>query len=111
MLAVSFGCEVRMGFHRHDDQDPVELTVPSGDAVLFNGALHSHAVLGINEASSAPSWWDYPFARAVFLMRDARQTISARRRQQTRRAAAGEAGKEAAAMAAQRLETLLEEDS
>ncbi|ELR20323.1 uncharacterized protein ACA1_184760 [Acanthamoeba castellanii str. Neff] len=103
LLALSFGCEVRMGFHRHDDQDPVELTVPSGDAVLFNGALHSHAVLGIGEAESAPGWWAYPFARAVFLMRDARQTISARRRQQARRAAAVEGGKEAAALAAARL--------
>ena len=103
LLALSFGCEVRMGFHRHDDQDPVELTVPSGDAVLFNGALHSHAVLGIGNAESAPGWWAYPFARAVFLMRDARQTISARRRQQARRAAAVEGGKEAAALAAARL--------
>jgi hypothetical protein len=102
LLALSFGCEVRMGFHRHDNQDPVELTVPSGDAVLFNGALHSHAVLGIGEAESAPGWWAYPFARAVFLMRDARQTIGARKRHQARRAAAAEGAKEAAAVAAER---------
>eukprot|EP01113_Clastostelium_recurvatum_P046289 TRINITY_DN8094_c0_g1_i3.p1 TRINITY_DN8094_c0_g1~~TRINITY_DN8094_c0_g1_i3.p1 ORF type:complete len:271 (-),score=46.95 TRINITY_DN8094_c0_g1_i3:95-907(-) len=102
MVGLSFGCSVRMGFRRHDDQDSTEVTIPSGGAVLFNGALHQHAVLDIVEGT-APLWWSYPFARVVFLMRDARQSFQAHKRRQKRREAALQGGKEAAAVAAERM--------
>lgn len=103
IVGLTFGCDVIMGFQRHDNTEKFTLTIPSGDAVIFNGALHSHAVLGIKEGT-APSWWKYPFARIVFLMRDARQSLQARRRRDQRREAARKGAKEAAAIAAQRLD-------
>jgi quinol monooxygenase YgiN len=68
MVGLSFGCDVRMGFRRHDTDAPTEVTIPSGHAVLFHGGLHQHAVLGIVN-DTAPAWWKYPFSRVVFLMR------------------------------------------
>lgn len=102
IVGLTFGCHVRMGFQRYDTSEKFTLTIPSGDAVIFNGALHSHAVLGIDEGT-APAWWRYPFSRVVFLMRDSRQSLAARRRRDERRAAALRGGKEAAAKAAMRL--------
>lgn len=101
IVGLTFGCDVRMGFQRHDDSEKFTVTIPSGSAVIFNGALHSHAVLGIVEGT-APGWWKYPFARIVYLMRDSRQSLAARRRRDERRAAALRGGREAAAKAAQK---------
>jgi hypothetical protein len=100
-VGFTFGCDVTMGFQRSDTSDKFTLIIPSGDAVIFNGALHSHAVLGITEGT-APAWWKYPFARIVFLMRDSRQSVAARRRRDERRAAALRGAKEAAVKAAMR---------
>ncbi len=81
-----------MGFQRHDDDvDHIEIDVPSGSAVLFNGALHRHAVLALMD-HTAPPWWDFPFARAVFLLRDTRQSHRAMKRKQARDAAGRAAG-------------------
>ena len=98
IVGLSFGCEVVMGFRRHEDSEEVTVRVASGEAVVFNGALHSHAVLSISEGT-APDWWKYPFARAVFLMRDYRQSLKAEKRKEARRKAALEAGKAAAEIA------------
>lgn len=102
MVGLSFGCDVTMGFQRHDHTAKFTVCIKSGNAVIFNGALHSHAVLSITEGTS-PSWWKYPFSRAVFLMRDSRQSLAARRRRDARRQAALEGGKKAAAIAAAKL--------
>ncbi len=99
LVGLSFGCDVTMGFQRHDHTQKFTVCIPSGSAVVFNGALHSHAVLGITEGT-APIWWRYPFSRVVFLMRDSRQSLAARRRRDARRLAALQAGKEAATVAA-----------
>lgn len=99
MVGLSFGCDVKMGFRRHDSDEATEVTIPSGHAVLFNGALHQHAVLGIVN-NTAPNWWKYPFSRVVFLMRDSRQSFAAQKRKQKRQQAALEGGRQAASIAA-----------
>lgn len=110
IVGLTFGCDVRMGFQRHDHTEKFEVRIPSGSAVIFNGALHSHAVLGIVEGT-APAWWKYPFARIVFLMRDGRQSIAARRRRDERRQAALKGAKEAAAKAAQKMQVAAHAES
>jgi len=99
MVGLSFGNTVKMGFQRLEDDEPVVVEIESGNAVIFNGGLHKHAVLGIIE-ETAPGWWKYPFSRVVFLMRDFRQSNKAYRRKLKRQEAAIEGGKMAAKVAA-----------
>lgn len=87
-----------MGFQRLDEDEPCEVDVKSGNAVIFNGGLHKHAVLGIVK-DTAPEWWKYPFSRVVFLMRDSRQSYKAFRQKVKRQQAAIEGGKLAAKIA------------
>jgi len=101
IVGLSFGSDVIMGFQRHDHSPKFTVCIPSGSAVIFNGALHSHAVLSITEGTQ-PSWWKYPFSRVVFLMRDSRQSLAARKRRDARRKAALEGAKQVVAIAAER---------
>lgn len=102
LVALTFGDTVRMGFRLHDDDPALELLVPSGSACVFNGALHMHAVLGI-VPDTAPPWWralpEPRYSRAVFLMRDSRQSYRAQQRKARRVAAAAAGAREAAARA------------
>lgn len=99
MVGLTFGNTVKMGFQREDDDEPCIVDVESGNAVIFNGGLHKHAVLGIIEGT-APEWWKYPFSRVVFLMRDYRQSYRSFRRKVQRQEAAVAGGKKAAEIAA-----------
>lgn len=99
MVGLTFGNTVKMGFQREDNDEPCVVDVESGNAVIFNGGLHKHAVLGIVDGT-APDWWGYPFSRVVFLMRDFRQSYKSYKKKIQRQEAAISGGKQAAEIAA-----------
>jgi len=73
IVGLTMGGTVQFGFGLTEaTRTSVELH--SGDAILFNGAIHSHAVLDI--LNDVPSWWQeegggrYGYGRMLAQFRD-----------------------------------------